>query len=232
MDDSVRGNRKVTRRQLGIFVVAAIVVAILALAYYYSTAAYNGEQLVTVAVRGVMPASRRQALLMGFNGYSETDDGSIALNLIEFPEAGGESETAILRERLMTEIATGSTDLFVLDDYAYGMIEDETILADLGARFPGDPAVVDSRRYALNGTAFFSATALSDAPPMFLALRSSELEAVNKNAHTLGHYAYQSELLENIVKGTPPEDFIVTQAGASGNAYPFSKVGRYFTVLW
>lgn len=232
MDGSARGNRKVTRRQLGIFVVAAIVVAIMALAYYYSTTAYNGEQLVTVAVRGVMPAAQRQALLLGFDGYCETEDGSIALNLIEFPEAGGESETAILRERLLTEIATGATDLFMLDEYAFGMIEDETLLADLETRFPGDPAVIDARRYALGGTAFFSDPALSDAPPLFLALRSSELEVVNKNAHSLGRYACQSELLENIAMGTPPEDFIVTQAGASGNAYPFSKVGRYFTVLW
>lgn len=57
-------SRVVHKRRLGIFVVALIVVVLLALAYFFSEGTDDGKLTVVAAVRGYLSVEQKDALTM------------------------------------------------------------------------------------------------------------------------------------------------------------------------
>ena len=63
-------SRVVHKRRLGIFVVALIVVVLLALAYFFSEGTDDGKLTVVAAVRGYLSVEQKDALTMQLTGYA------------------------------------------------------------------------------------------------------------------------------------------------------------------
>ena len=191
------------------FVVAVVVVTLVALGYYYTAGQDQSAGTVTVAVRGYLSQEQKRALAAQFTGYAPEERTETELRVFEFPasENAGGQETSKLLTSLLAELQSGPSDLYLLDGYVWALIGNETLFEDLSARYPGDPALVDGYRYAVAGKPFVNASGLEELPELFLALRSSATGAVNKNAATLAEYELQAELLDNIAGSTPPEDF-------------------------
>lgn len=203
--------RAVSKKRMGVFVVAVIVIVMLALGYYYTAGQDTGTDSIIVAVRGYLSVEQKEALTEQFNGYSSQEEGEgISLRVFEFPAANsdaGNSETSRMFSQLMNEIKSGASDLMLLDSYVFDMLGDETLFEDLSVRYSNDPAVSGKYLYAISGKPFANASGLEELPEVFLALRSAQLGVVNKNALSLEKYSQQSELLDNIANSTPPEGY-------------------------
>lgn len=203
--------RAASKKRLGMFVVALIVVVLLALGYYYTEAPDEGVDTALVAVRGYLSVEQKNALARQINAYTpESEDSAVVLEIFEFPAAGssaGSEETTRLFGELLNQIKVGSADLVLLDRYVFDMLGDERLFEDLSEKYPGDPAVSGKYLYAVSGKPFLDAAGLEQLPEVYLALRSSKSSAVNKNATTLEKYTFNSALLDRIVTNSPSADF-------------------------
>lgn len=211
IEEAKKEVRARNKRHLGMLVVAVIVLVMLGLGYYYSTAGVSSKpNHIVVAVRGYLSVEQKDALTKQLNGYApDTRDKPIELRIYEFPMPGGNGTN--LFSDLMKEIQQGSCDLLLVDSYVYDLFGDERMFEDLSLRYPNDPSVFQKYLYEVNEKPFANAAGLENLPELFLVLRNKDAASVNRNAQTLEQYAYQSGLLDNIAYSSPPQDFV--QAG-------------------
>ena len=202
-------SRVVHKRRLGIFVVALIVVVLLALAYFFSEGTDDGKLTVVAAVRGYLSVEQKDALTMQLTGYAPViEEGGAPVTLVtyEFPATGG-GDTAKMLGELSGALSEGDADLVLLDSYVYDLLGNDTLFEDLSARYPDDPAVVGRYRYAISGKPFANAEGLEELPTLYFVLRSAESSAVNRNAQTLDDYDVRRRLLDNVANSTPPSSY-------------------------
>ena len=202
-------SRVVHKRRLGIFVVALIVVVLLALAYFFSEGTDDGKLTVVAAVRGYLSVEQKDALTMQLTGYApDIEEGGAPVTLVtyEFPATGG-GDTAKMLGELSGALSEGDADLVLLDSYVYDLLGNDTLFEDLSARYPDDPAVVGRYRYAISGKPFANAEGLEELPTLYFVLRSAESSAVNRNAQTLDDYDVRRHLLDNVANSTPPSSY-------------------------
>lgn len=202
-------SRAVHKRRLGIFVVALIVIVLLALAYFFSGGADEGSLTVVAAVRGYLSVEQKDALTRQLGGYApDAEEGGSPVTLVtyEFPATGG-GDTAKMLGELSSALSEGDADLVLLDSYVYDLLGNDTLFEDLSALYPDDPAVVARYRYAISGKPFANAEGLEELPTLYFVLRSAESNAVNKNAQTLDDYTVRRQLLDNVAHSTPPSSY-------------------------
>lgn len=205
----------VHKRRLGIFVVALIVVVLLALAYFFSEGTDDGKLTVVAAVRGYLSVEQKDALTMAadrlrprYRGGGRAGDAGD----LRVPGHGG-GDTAKMLGELSGALSEGDADLVLLDSYVYDLLGNDTLFEDLSARYPDDPAVVGRYRYAISGKPFANAEGLEELPTLYFVLRSAESSAVNRNAQTLDDYDVRRRLLDNVANSTPPSSYAGAGAG-------------------
>lgn len=200
-----------SKKRLGIFVVALIVIVLLGIGYFYTEGTQGSTNTVLVAVRGYLSVEQKDALTAQLDGYAPTEGLPVTLRVLEFPAASGaEMPSAELSQKmgeLSSAMDTGEMNLLLLDRFVFDLLGDERLFEDLAARYPTDAAVSGKYLYTVAGTSFGTANGLQDMPELYLALRNGQSASVNKNAKTLKYYAIQSELLDNIAQDTPLDGY-------------------------
>lgn len=201
-DSKNNETRALSKKRLGAFVVALILLVMLALGYYYTEEQETTVDTVVVAVRGYLSVEQKDALTAQLAYYDPSEDGEpVTLKVFEFPasmDAAPNAETPQLFSQLMTEITGGPSDLYLLDANVYDMLGDERLFADLSELYPNDAAVTRRYLYAISGKPFSSAEGLENLPELYFALRSEQSSAVNKNAQTLKKHSMYRALLDRV----------------------------------
>ena len=197
--------RQDNKRRFGMLVVGVVVAAMLGLVCYYTMEGQAKEpNLVAVAVKGYLSVEQQQALTERLQEYTAKSGraGGIALQVFEFPVDGAENpQTFELLSELAGCISTGKTDLVLIEWYVYDLIKGAGLFEDLSKRYPDDPAVTDGYLYRMEDTGFMQGGQMQDMPDLYLALRSSRSENMNKNSKAMEKYSYMQELLDQIVRG-------------------------------
>lgn len=191
------------KRKLGILVVGVVVIALLGIACYYTVDGEDEPEQVTVAVRGYLSVEQKEALTRQLVAYAPEQSKDLTLFVLEFPASANAEQTSRLLGELISQIQTGSSNLYLVDANVYGMIGNDTLFEDLSVKYPNDPAVTERYRYAIKEKPFANASGLENLPELYFLLRSSQSSIVNRNAQTLDRFQKQSELLDNIAYSTP-----------------------------
>lgn len=189
--DEKQMRRFASKKRLGFLVVAFVVAAIFLVGYFCGGTGQSveGPNIVLVGVRGYLSEEQKEALTERFNAFAP-EDTSVELRVYEFPAQGGVAQQ--FRD-FTSEISKGNANLFLLDDYVYDLLGDETLYADLSQLYPNDPSLYQKYRCTLMQKSFW-VKELSGAPKLYLLLRSKASSSRGEEM-----YAVDMQILDNIM---------------------------------
>lgn len=193
-----------SKKKLGAIVVALVVVAVLALAYYYTEGTnHDVHNQMVLAVCTEVTLEQQGVLAARLSDYVPPDDRpAMEVRVFSFAPDYADPQGEQLLE-LIDVMNAGDPNLYLLDDKIYALIGDRVALRDLSVRYPGNAALVGTQRYAPQGQPFAQNTLLQTLTDCCFSIQKEDSHAVTKDAQTQQYYDYQLALLDNIVYDQP-----------------------------
>lgn len=180
-----------SKKKLGAIVVVIVLATIFVVGYLCSDSTQVGQdtRVVLVGVRGYLSEEQKTLITERFNDYAPAG-AAIELRVYEFPMYGGSAQQ--LRD-FSKDMSKGKANMFLLDDYVYDMLADETLYADLSEQFADDSSIYDRYRCTLTQKPFW-VQGLNGAPRLYLLLRSGAQSSREQAA-----YNYDWQTVSNII---------------------------------
>ena len=196
-----------SRKKLAAFVVGLVIVAVLAVAYYYTEGTKQEmKNAVVLAVGAKVSAAEQVALSARLTAYAPPDGrGEVSVELYCFPPGYADPQGEQLLS-LIDRMNEGAPGLYLLDQQIYELLGDRVQFRDLSADYAERGGFSGKHLISPVSLPFWQQPTLEKLPACYLAIQREDAYGVTKDAQTQLYYRYQLELLDNILRDNPGKE--------------------------